>query len=307
ETKNDHQHLVIGMGPAGLANAIAMAEAGYQVDAVEANPRIGGAIWNLVPPFRFDASDLSSIEVKLAKLGVRVKYNFLVGRDASLRELVRRYDSVFIAHGLDLPQIVPGFPGPDVFYAIDLLNRVRHAPIELDRLVGGRVVIVGLGSVACDTARTIARLGRDVQIVYRRTLSEAPASPKEIAETLAEGIRIDVLLNPKTFVNGILGCERTELVKDDQAPRGRIVSVPGSNVEIACDTVIFAIGQASSDAVFAGTEIVLRPDRSPYATNDPNVFVGGDRVIKEKRIVDAMVSGIEAAQLIREACRCDLR
>jgi len=28
------------------------------------------------------------------------------------------------------------------------------------------------------------------------------------------------------------------------------------------------------------------------------VFVGGDRVIREKRIVDAMVSGMEAAALI---------
>ncbi len=307
QTAIDHTHLVIGMGPAGLANAIAMAKMGYQVDAVDAHPRIGGAIWNLVPPFRFDANDLSSIEVKLAKLGVRVKYNFLVGRDAALSDLIDQYDSVFIAHGLDVPQLVPGFAGPNVFYAIDLLNRVRHSPVSLDRLVGRRVVVVGLGSVACDTARTFARLGRDVQIVYRRTLAEAPASPKEIAETLAEGIRIDVLRNPKSFASGILVCERTELVKDDASPRGRIVTVPGADLEIPCDTVVFAIGQLSSDAVFAGTGIVLRPDLSPYATSDPKVYVGGDRIIKEKRIVDAMVSGIEAARLIREACTCGSR
>ncbi|MFA5006803.1 MAG: FAD-dependent oxidoreductase [Candidatus Izemoplasmatales bacterium] len=303
----DHRHLVVGMGPAGLANAIAMAEKGYRVDAVEANPRIGGAIWNLVPPFRFDASDLSSIEVKLAKLKVDVRYNFRVGRDASLTDLVDRYDSVFVAHGLDVPQLVPGFSGPDVHYAIDLLNRVVHSPADLGRLLGRRVAVVGLGSVACDTARTLAQLGRTVTVVYRRTLAEAPASPKEIAETLAEGVTIEVLLNPTSYQDGILHCERTELVHDAASPRGRIRTVPGSDVPIACDSVVFAIGQASSDALFEGTGIRLAPEVSPYATTDPKVFVGGDRVIREKRIVDAMVSGIEAAAEIERKHPCDSR
>jgi len=305
-TTVDHQHLVIGMGPAGLANAIAMAEAGYQVDAVDANPRIGGAIWNLVPPFRFDANDLSSIEVKLAKLGVRVRYNFAVGRDATLADLVDRYDSVFVAPGLDIPQLVPGFPGPHVFYAIDLLNRVRHSPVELDRLLGRRVAVVGLGSVACDMARTIARLGRMVTILYRRTLADAPASPKEIAETLAEGIPIEVLVNPTAFADGVVTCEKTALVRDDEHPRGRIVAT-GESVSVAADAIVFAVGQVSSDALFAGSGITLRPAVSPYATSDPKVFVGGDRVIREKRIVDAMTSGIEAARAIREAYPCGSR
>ncbi|MFH0992970.1 MAG: FAD-dependent oxidoreductase, partial [bacterium] len=210
--KNNHRHLVIGMGPAGLANAIAMAEAGCRVDAVDANARIGGAIWNLVPSFRFDADDLTSIEAKLTKLGVSVRLGFVVGRDASLAELVAMYDSVFIAHGLDSPQTVPGFTGDNVFYAIDLLDRVRHTAADLQRLVGRQVVVVGLGSVAVDMARTLVKLGKSVTIAYRRTLAEAPASPKEIAEAIADGVKIEELANPTSFHDGILKCEKTILV-----------------------------------------------------------------------------------------------
>ncbi|MCK7486100.1 MAG: FAD-dependent oxidoreductase [Bacillus subtilis] len=298
ETTTDHTHLVVGMGPAGLANAIAMARMGYQVDAVDANPRIGGATWNLVPPFRFDATDLSSIEVKLAKLGVRVT-NFLVGRDAALADLIDQYDSVFIAHGLDVPQAVPGFLGPDVFYeGIDPLNRVRHSPVALDRLVGKRVVVVGLGSVACDTARTFARLGRDVQTVYRRTLAEAPPAPRRSPRRSPKASGSTWAPKSQIVFRGILRCERTELVRDDACRADVIVAVPGADVDIACDTVVFAVGQVFSDAVFAGTGSSRGRDLSPYATSDPKVFVGGDRIIKEKsdRRRD-VVSGMEAARL----------
>ncbi len=295
---NGRRHLVIGMGPAGLANAIAMAETGCQVDAVDANARIGGAIWNLVPSFRFDADDLTAIEAKLAKLHVSIRLGFVVGRDVTLTELIAAYDSIFIAHGLDSPQIVSGFSGENVFYAIDLLDRVRHTSADLKRLIGPKVVVVGLGSVAIDMARTLVKLGKNVTIAYRRTLAEAPASPKEIAEAIADGVQIVELANPTSFHDGSLHCERTMLVRDDASPRGRIVAIPDSDTEHEIDSLVFATGQVSSDALFQGTGIRLCPEVSLCATNHPKVFVGGDRVIREKRIVDAMVSGMEAAALI---------
>ena len=63
--------------------------------------------------------------------------------------------------------------------------------------LGDRVVVVGGGNTAIDTARTALRLGsREVTLVYRRTRAEMPANEWEIDEALEEGVKLEILTQP---------------------------------------------------------------------------------------------------------------
>jgi glutamate synthase (NADPH/NADH) small chain len=169
-------------------------------------------------------------------------------------------------------------------------------------MLGETCFVVGLGNVAIDIARTLIRLGKKVHIAYRRTISKAPAGPSEIEAALHEGVIIHELVAPvhliKEGVHHRLTCHNTCLVKKDNESRETVEIIPDSEIQFEIDDLIFATGQRTSELLFKGTSIIPNPTQSPYATNDPYVFIGGDRVTKQKRIVDAMVTGQEVADHI---------
>ena len=302
---NGKRHLVIGLGPAGLANALKMAEHGYTVEAIDANAKLGGTIYNLVPDFRFEKAVLDDIQHKFDKLGIKVRYNTYVGKDVLLNDLILQYDSVFIADGMGLPAAVDiQVEGLKVYYAQDLLNSNIYSKSDLKDLLGHQVYIVGLGNVAVDMARTLIRLGKEVHIIYRRTIDDAPAGKHEIETAVEEGLVIHELMGPVSFYlkenTKFLDCEGTCLIKSPDGGRNLVQPLPNSETSFHIDDLIFATGQKTNELLFHESGVTLKPEISPYATNYHHVFVGGDRINKNKRIVDAMVTGLAVAQYIEE-------
>lgn len=301
--KINHRHLVIGLGPAGMANALKMAELGYSVEAIDSNALLGGTVYNLVPDFRFEKNILNDIQTKFDRLGIKITYNTYVGKDVLLKDLIHQYDTIFIADGLGLPATVDiQIEHLHVFYAQDLLNKNIYSKDDLDAMLGKKVYIVGLGNVAIDMARTLRRLNKDVHIIYRRTIEEAPAGKSEIEAAVHEGVIIHELIGPLAFkVKNdikILDCEKTCLVKSPTGGRDLVEKVPGSDMSFEIDDLIFATGQKTSDVLFHDSGVIQTPEISPYATNYSHIFVGGDRINKNKRIVDAMVTGLTVADQI---------
>jgi glutamate synthase (NADPH/NADH) small chain len=303
--KINKKHLVIGLGPAGIANALKMAEFGYQVEAIDANESLGGTVYNLVPEFRFDKKILKDIIHKFEAVQIKTRYHTYVGKDLFLQDLVLQYDSIFIADGLGLPANVDiHIEGLNVYYAQDLLNRTLYNSNDLRTMLGQRIYIIGLGNVAIDMARTLKRIGKDVHIIYRRTIIDAPAAKSEIEAAVQEGVIIHELMGPIAFQlrnkQKYLDCEKTCLIKSEDGGRDLVENLPGIESSFCVDDLIFATGQKTSDILFHDTGIKLLPNISPYSTSLPHVFVGGDRINKNKRIVDAMVTGLEVAKFIAE-------
>lgn len=302
--KYNHRHLVIGLGPAGIANAIKMAEYGYKVHCIEKEPTLGGAINTHVPSFRYEHFRLDNYQSRFDKLGITVSFNTLVGKDVLLDDLIKQYDTVFIASGLDLPSEVEFTKDADipVYYAIDLLNKNRYSKEELKNLLGQKVGIIGLGNVSVDISRTLRRLGKEVHIIYRRTLAESPATRKEIKEAVDDGAIIHELLGPLSFRRNnqvkVLECEKTCLITDPLSSRSKVQAIEGEYEFFELDDLVFATGQKSSYEAFKNSSIRLVKGEHDYLTNYKHVYVGGDIVNKEKRIVDAMVSGQTVASLI---------
>jgi putative selenate reductase len=140
-----------------------------------------------------------------------------------------------------------------------------NAKSALPTGIGKNVVIIGGGNTAMDAARTAYRLvGKDgkVTIVYRRTINEMPADQGEIKAVIEEGMEIIELVAPEKVVsnNGkvcALLCSRMELSGKDASGRPKPVKIVGSEFEIACDTIIPALGQ-KTDIPFISNDLLNR-------------------------------------------------
>lgn len=195
---------VVGSGPAGLTCAADLAREGFEVTIFEAFQRPGGVLTYGIPEFRLPKRVVQN-EIKMLKeLGVVIKCNVVVGKTILLDELLEEYNAVFIGTGAGLPsfQGIPGENLPGVYSANEYLTRVNLMEARKEGSAtpvyrGKKVVVVGAGNVAMDSARTAMRMGADeVSIVYRRSRKEMPARLEEIHHAEEEGIKMLLLTNP---------------------------------------------------------------------------------------------------------------
>lgn len=320
--KDDARVAVIGSGPASLACAADLAKAGYGVTIFEALHEPGGVLAYGIPEFRLPKDTVLKQEIdKVRALGVGIETNVLVGRTLTIDSLLSEegFSAVFIGTGAGLPKFM-GIPGENlngVFSANEFLTRSNlmkayrpGAPTPIH--TGAKVCVVGGGNVAMDAARTAARLGAEVHIVYRRTEAELPARREEVHHAKEEGIVFDLLTNPTQILSDDKGwvralkCIRMELGEPDESGRRSPVPVQGSEFELPTDSVIMALG-TSPNPLVASTTGGLRTTRrggieasDSGQTSREGVFAGGDAVTGAATVILAMGAGRKAAASIIE-------
>ena len=307
---------IIGAGPAGLACAHDLALLGYGVTVFEALPRPGGMLAVGIPDYRLPRDVLEKEIDAVSALGVEIRCNTAIGKGLSLDDLFNRgYEAVFITVGAHKNQEMR-IPGEDARRVIPGVTFLRDLNLGKPADVGERVVVIGGGNVAIDSARCALRLGaRDVTILYRRSRQEMPASDEEIEAALEEGVKIEYLVAPLQVFTADgkaagLRCMRMELGKPDTSGRRRPIPVEGSEFDIELDTLIPAIGQAP-DISFLGESseieltkrgtIAVNPDT--LETSRPGVFAGGDCQTGPKIAIEAIAAGKKAAVSIDKYLR----
>jgi NADPH-dependent glutamate synthase beta subunit-like oxidoreductase len=218
------------------------------------------------------------------------------------------FAAVFLAIGAHEPQKLQ-IPGEDdatgVLHGVPFLRSVALGE-ETD--LGDRVVVVGGGNTAIDTARTARRLGsQHVTIVYRRTRAEMPANSWEIDEALEEGIALEILTQPVEVLseNGTLSairCVRMELGEPDASGRRRPIPIDGSEFDIPCDSMVAAIAQAPEISFLDpdhGLEITrwgtFRVNEQTLETNRPGIFAGGDAAAGPGALIEGIAAGRRGA------------
>ncbi len=316
---------VIGAGPAGLSAAGDLAKRGYRVTIFEALHTAGGVLSYGIPEFRLPKDKIVKKEIdNLEKLGVKIEVDSVVGQLYTIDELMEEegFDAVFVGTGAGLPHFmrIPGENLNGVYSANEFLTRCnlmkayRFPDYATPIHVGKRVAVVGGGNVAMDAARTSLRLGAEhVYIVYRRGEAELPARKEEVHHAKEEGIDFQLLNNPVAVIGDDKGwvkalrCIRMELGEPDASGRRSPVAVPGSEFDLAVDTVVMAIGQGPNPIVASttpGMETNKRgnivADEETGATTKPGVFAGGDIVTGAATVILAMGAGKKAAAAIDE-------
>jgi heterodisulfide reductase subunit A len=302
---------VVGAGPAGLTAAYELTRRGYKVTVFDALPAPGGMLAAGIPEYRLPRDVLNHEIDYICAFGVELKMNTPIGRDGgpSLDDLRRDYQAVFLAVGAHGSSRlgVPGEDMPGVFQAVPFL---RHLNMGHEANIGKRVAVIGGGNSAVDAARCALRLGADVQLVYRRSRTEMPAAPWEVAAAEAEGAKLTFLSAPVRVIEQdgrIAGieCIRMELGEPDSSGRRRPVPIRGSEYVLDVDTVIAAIGQTVESS---GLGVETNRDRlvvDPLTLETPlkGVFAGGDAVMGPASVVEAVGAGIQAAESIHRYLR----
>lgn len=312
---------IIGSGPAGLTCAADLALMGHKVTIFEALHDTGGVLRYGIPEFRLPKSIVDKEVERITSLGVEIKKNAIIGRTFSLDELRKKYDAVFIGVGAGLPKFL-GLPGESlngVYSANEYLTRMNLMKAYTYPEVGTpikrakRVVVVGGGNVAMDSARSARRMGADVTIVYRRSLEEMPARKEEIHHAQEEGIHFMLLTNPVEVigtgkVEGIK-CQQMMLGDADESGRRKPVALEDSDFLIPCDQVIIAIGQGPNP-LLTKTVNIAHNEKGYFIVDEnlmtsiPGVFAGGDIIGGEEgsgaTVINAMGAGKKAAKAINQ-------
>lgn len=307
---------VVGSGPAGLSAAYYLVGMGHPVTIYEALPVSGGMVGVGIPPYR-QPKDVLEREVGIImNLGAELKQGVTLGKDTTIDGLFGDgFKAVLLAVGshrsvdLGIKGQTDGVKG--IFSSgIDFL---RNLNLGKRVHVGDKVVVVGGGNTAIDCARTCLRIGaREVHIVYRRSEKEMPADPEEVEDSVDEGILFHYLTQPVEIISqggrmvGIK-CVQMELGEQDYTGRRRPAPVPGSEFEMAADSLVPAIGQKSAlefikpeDNIEITRWGTVKVDEHTMMTSKPGVFAAGDAVSGPLTVVHGVAGGKLAARMIHD-------
>ncbi len=298
---------IVGSGPTGLSAAHDLALLGYRVTIFEAAPLPGGMLRTGIPSFRLPKDILQQEIDAILELGVELKLNSPVGGELTLANLREQgYESVFITIGLQDPMRLnlEGSELKGVHSGIDYVRDHQQIPL------GKRCLVIGGGGVAIDCAQHAVRQGAaQVMIACLESWETMPASLSEKEDAQEEGISFHPSLGPQRIVGRegrVTGIEflRVSSVFDGEG-KFNPSFVPDSKTMLEADTVILAVGQASTFPSLAGMEgLEMTPAGLIHAaedmsTNLPGVFAGGDvRWRFARNATDAIADGQRAARSI---------
>ena len=312
---------IVGSGPAGLTVAGDLIKLGHQVTVFEALHLPGGVLMYGIPEFRLPKEIVLTEVNYLKSLGVEIRMDVVIGMAISVKQLLKDYDVVFIGSGAGLPKFmkIPGENLIGVYSANEYLTRsnlmkaFRFPEYGTSPIRSKKVVTIGGGNVAMDSARTALRLGAESEIVYRRSRVEMPARDEEIHHAEEEGVVLNLLCNPLRVIGDDRGrvvaveCLRMELGAPDDSGRRRPVPMEGSEFIIEADTFIPALGNSPNplipsvtpelDMTSWGTIIV---NEETMASSIEGVYAGGDIVSGAATVILAMGQAKIAARSMHQ-------
>ncbi len=258
--------LIIGGGPGGMEAARVASLRGHNVTLWEKSERLGGQV-NLavVPPCKQElANVIRYLTGQLNKSGITVE----LGMEATLASIIRyEPDAVIVATG-SIPIM------PDVLGVSTTKLVTAHQVLASSVVTGQKVVIIGGGTVGCETADYLATLGRQVSIV-------------EILETIAA----DASLKTRPFLVARLEKQGVQMFSkvshEERTDEGlNIIDGEGKHVTLEADSIVCACGTKPDNELFRELEGKV-----------PELYAIGD-CVQPRKILDAIHEGAAVGQKI---------
>ncbi len=303
---------VIGAGPAGLACAAKLLEAGHAVTIFDRSTEFGGMVESVIPPDRQSSalkSEMAAVFSGVPTDRMALSLGQSLDAETNLDTIMAQgFDAAFVGLGLPRATSVSETKLNGLWNAMDFLAEAKQ-PMGPD-LAGKSVAVIGGGNTAMDVAVTATRFGaRDVYLIYRRSFKEMPAWAAERQRAVIEGVHFLILTQPLEYIgnNGTLRRIKlcpTRLGDPDASGRRRPEPIVSSAYELDMDVVIEAIGQSAPENIeqmLPGVDItngLIQTRDGTFATSRKRVYAGGDLVRGASTVVAAVADGMKAAKEI---------
>lgn len=297
---------VVGGGPSGLSAAYYLTLMGHEVEIFEQKKHLGGMLRYGIPSYRLPREILDQEIETMLSHGVRVHLGVTIGKDISVMDLRKDFDSIYIAIGAQIDKKI-GLENEEaegVYSAVDILRDAGDG-IYPD-FKGKDIMVLGGGNVAIDVARTAVRLGaKNADIVYRRRKADMPAMKAEVEAAVAEGCEIYELFSPKRIETDEMGkvtalWAQPQIVGQMDNGRPKAVDAREIPVRFPCDMVVIAIGQGIESKGFEKDGIPVKRGlidalNTAGVIGLPDVYSGGDCISGPATVIQAITAGKVAA------------
>jgi glutamate synthase (NADPH/NADH) small chain len=183
---------VVGSGPAGLAAADQLNQAGHSVTVFERADRVGGLLMYGIPNMKLEKDVVTRRTGLMEAEGVTFRTGVEIGRDIPATELLDTFDAVVLCCGATKPRDLP-IPGRElgnIHYAMEFLGPNTRELWDVkegkskqftELAKGKNVVIIGGGDTGTDCVGTSLRHGcqsvHQLEIMPRPPEERAPNNP----------------------------------------------------------------------------------------------------------------------------------
>jgi glutamate synthase (NADPH/NADH) small chain len=328
---------VVGSGPAGLAAAAQLNNAGHAVTVYEREDRIGGLLMYGIPNMKLEKALVDRRVELLRQEGVEFVTNSDVGRSVDVKQLIDDNDAVLFATGATQPRDLPA-PGRQldgVHFAMEFLTENTRSLLDSQLENGAyisaedkHVIVIGGGDTGTDCIGTSLRHGCK-SLVNFELLPKPPAerAPDNPWPTWPRIYRVDYghaeasamfgrdpreyCLLTKEFVDdgagSVAGVRTVEVqwTRDEEDGQWKMAEVPDSEKVWPADLVLLSMGFVSPEHYLseaAGVELDGRGNYAAeygrYATGTAKVFAAGDCRRGQSLVVWAINEGRGAAREI---------
>ncbi len=324
---------VVGSGPAGLAAAAQLNNAGHLVTVFERDDAPGGLLRYGIPDFKLEKWIIDRRLKIMEEEGITFRCNANVGADVSINDLLREYHAIVLSGGATIPRDlkIPGRELKGVYFAMEFLKQQNKRIVKRD--VGGEdifatgknVVVIGGGDTGSDCVGTSNRHGAksvtQFELMPRPPESRTqympwPTYPMTLKTSSSheEGAERQWGVATKEFIGDGNGNLKALKIVDlawkfaDQNRPAGFEEKAGTERELPCELALLAMGfvHPQHQGLLQELEIELddrgnvKASEKMYQTNIAKVFTAGDMRRGQSLVVWAISEGRECARKVDE-------
>ena len=319
---------VIGSGPAGLAAADQLNQAGHEVTLFEKDAKVGGLLRYGIPDFKLEKWVIDRRIDLMRQEGVLFSTKTEIGTSIKADSILQNYDAVVLSTGAQQPRglNIKGDKLKGVHFAMEFLgkqNQVVGGEIGANPISakGKHVIVIGGGDTGSDCIGTSNRHGAasitQLELLpkppkQRNTLNPWPEWPMTLRTSSSheEGAERMFSILTKEFVGNeageVTGLSLVDIEWKEKGGRMTFEEIPGTERTVPCDLAFIAIGYmgpAQNGLLQAfGVDAMENslPKSKNFQSTNPKVFLAGDMRRGQSLVVWAISEGREAAVKVDE-------